>query len=135
MRERCEREVRELHVFFERWFRGELPDEAFVRVAGALAEDFELISPRGARDDRDSILGAIRGARGGRSRAFSIAVEAFEVRWQSGDACLVTYEEHQRDDDAVTARLSSALFRRANDAPAGVRWVHLHETWLPLSVD
>jgi len=131
MLDRCEREVRELHVFFERWFRGELPEGAFARVADALAEDFVLISPRGARDDRASILAAIRGARGGRSAAFSIVIESFESRWQGTDACLVTYEEHQREGDDATARASSALFRRDDDAPVGVRWVHLHETWLP----
>ncbi|HJL19053.1 MAG TPA: DUF4440 domain-containing protein [Sandaracinaceae bacterium LLY-WYZ-13_1] len=131
MNERCEREVRGLHVFFERWFRGELGDGDFARVADALASDFELVSPRGVRDGRASILAGVRSARGRRGPDFTIAIEDLVVRWQGEDACLVRYEEHQRDGDGATARISSAWFRRRDDAPCGVEWVHLHETWLP----
>lgn len=122
-----EREVRGLHAFFERWFRGE--GGALERAERALAPDFQLVGPRGTRDDRASILAAIASARGGRSASFRIAVERFAVRWEGEGACLVTYEEHQSEGDERTARLSTALFRRSERAPCGVEWVHLHETW------
>jgi hypothetical protein len=48
-----------------------------------------------------------------------------------GDILLVTYEEWQQSGDQTTARLSTALFRDKPDAPNGLEWLHVHETWLP----
>lgn len=130
MRAECEREIHELHAFFEAWFRGDAPNAEFERVARALAPDFQLVSPRGQVDDQNAILAAIRAARGGRSAAFEIRIEAVEARYESESSCLMFYEEHQHDPErGSTVRLSSALFRRAEDTPRGVEWVHLHETW------
>lgn len=124
--DRCEAEVRELHTFFERWFRGEADEAELARVGDALAEDFELVSPRGLTDDRESILAALRGARGSRDGSFAIGIEAFAVRATDGASCLVTYEEHQPG----TVRRSSAWFRESERGPRGVEWIHLHETWI-----
>lgn len=131
MTDSCFLEIRELHEFFEDWFGGRLAndDASFSRVASALAADFELISPRGVRDDRDRILAQIRGAHGKRS-SLTISVEDLRARACHDDVCLVTYEERHRTPESVTRRISSAWFRRRADAPRGVEWVHLHETWL-----
>lgn len=126
LEDRCEAEVRELHAFFGRWFRGEADEAELARVEDALAEDFELISPRGVTADRASILASIRGAYGGRDGSFAIGIESFAVRSTHGAACLVTYEEHQPG----TVRIASAWFRESGRGPQGVVWVHLHETWV-----
>lgn len=137
MHERCEREVVELHRFFGDWFTGRLPldDDAFARVADALAPDFELVSPRGLRDSRSSILDAIHRAHSGRPADFSVWVQQVRPRWSTGEVCLVTYEEWQSEPTGARGRVSSALFRAEPSAPLGVQWVHLHETWLPTGED
>lgn len=133
MREACEREIRELHHFFEQWFRGEVPDDTtvFARLADVLAPSFQLISPSGVRDDRETILEDVRRAHGRRDGGFRIRVESFDVRVEAEPLCLVTYEEHQQTAEGWTRRLSSALFQQAPDSPCGVQWLHLQETWLP----
>ncbi|MFW5921043.1 MAG: hypothetical protein ACOCUS_04330 [Polyangiales bacterium] len=131
---RCRREVEDLHAFFVEWFNGAVPqsEETFARATSALAGDFELVSPRGARDDRESILREIRGAYGGREgQGFSVAIEDFRVKLVQSPLCVVTYVERHRSDEQSAARLSTAIFREREDAPEGVEWVHLHETWLP----
>lgn len=133
MRGDCEREIRELHRFFERWFRGEVQrdDTVFARLVDALAPSFQLISPRGVRDDRDAVLEGVRGAHGKRDADFRIRIENVDVRIDAAPLCLVTYEEHQHTEDGWTRRLSSALFQQVPDSPCGVQWLHVHETWLP----
>lgn len=134
MEHRCRREVEELHGFFVEWFNGAVPetDETFARAASAIADDFELVSPRGSRDDRDSILKEIRGAHGGRAgQGFSMVIEDFRVKLAEPPLCIVTYVERHHSDEQSTARLSTAVFRERSDAPEGVEWIHLHETWLP----
>lgn len=132
----CRREIEELHVFFEEWFEAAVPDDdvTFARVAEALAEDFELISPDGRRRDRDTTLASIRGGYGehaGEGKEFRIEIHDLRVRWALDGGALLTYEEWQTSDGSENRRLSSAWFRRAEEAPRGVRWVHLHETALP----
>lgn len=133
MEQRSEREVVELHRFFQSWFTGQVArtDENFGRVANALAQDFLMISPDGVREDRDAILKAIEEAWGRRPPGFSVWIQQLEVRWSGPDVVLLTYEEWQADIGETRGRLSSALFRVNVDAPLGVEWVHLHETWLP----
>lgn len=136
MIEACRREIEELHAFFEGWFEGTLPDDetTFARVADALAEDFELISPDGLRRDRNAILASIRdgyGSHAGEGRQFRIEIHDVRPRLVVADAALLTYEEWQTSDGSENRRLSSAWFRGTDEAPFGVRWVHLHETALP----
>ncbi len=130
MRQHCEREVVELHQFFEDWFCG-LTD-AFERVEAALADNFVLISPRGEMRTREKLLEDLRVARGcRRGDPFEIRIEACEVRAVEFGLALVTFEEWQRLGEREAGRVSTALFRVDREAPCGVRWMHLHETWLP----
>lgn len=132
----CRREIEELHVFFQGWFEATVPDDevTFARVAEALAEDFELISPDGRCRDRDSVLAWIRdgyGVHAGDGKEFRIEIRDVNHRFIVDDGALLTYEEWQTSDGSENRRLSSAWFRRADEAPRGVRWVHLHETAVP----
>ncbi|WP_254537832.1 DUF4440 domain-containing protein [Halomarina litorea] len=127
----CEREVRGFHRFLESWLAGDCPDTAarFART-DALGAPFELVSPDGGRRDRETLLADLRAGHGSLP-GLAIEVRDVRSRVQTGDLALITYEEHQRRGSERTARLSSALFAPAPDAPEGVSWVHLHETWLP----
>lgn len=124
----CEREVRELHGFFEAWFTGR--GGGMDRVRRALGPDFEMITPEGERRSRETVLSGIEAGEDGYDPEFSIEIHDVRVRDRTRDRCLVTYEEHQ-SGEVETARVSTALFARDTDAPEGVRWRHLQETWLP----
>lgn len=132
--EACRREIDELHRFFEDWFVGSLPatDEAFQRFEDVLASDFVIIGPGGLELERAAILDRVRGAHASRSGGeFSIWIENARVRECLVDRCLVTYEEWQRAGDEPRGRFSSVVFGVRADAPNGVEWRHVHETWLP----
>jgi hypothetical protein len=129
--EDCEREVRDLHDFFAEWYAGDHRDAE--RLDRVLARDFELVAPGGATSDRDAVVEWVEENHGQYASAdppFTIDIESFDHRLTESGHCLVTYVERQTAPEGSSARLSSALFRRAGSTPNGVAWVHLHETWL-----
>ena len=127
---RCQREVEGLHEFFQGWLSGTLDPGSFSRVEDALGPGFALIGPDGVRRAREPLLDRVRRAHGSRPR-LRIRIRDVTVVVAGEDRCLVTYEEWQDDSDGSSGRISTALFRREEGAPEGVRWIHLHETWLP----
>jgi hypothetical protein len=131
MEQRCAREIEELHTFFVAWFTGTIPrtEANFARFTAAIAPDFALISPGGALLEHEDLVAWIRDAYGSRTH-FRIWIENFRLRRQLDGAAVVTYEEWQESDDGVTARLSTAVFLSDPSAPNGVRWLHVHETWM-----
>ena len=133
MEARCKAEVEALHRFFEEWLSGRRPDtdEDWRRFPDVLAEDFHLVSPDGVLLDRQGVLDGLRGAHGGCGDDLRIWTENAAGRRVAGTVWLVTYEEWQERDGETLGRLSTALFRAAADAPNGVQWLHVHETWLP----
>ena len=127
-----EREIIELHEFFEGWFTGSLEqtDEQFSRVSAVLADGFVLVSPGGDLDEREPLLEGSRSAYDGRPSDFRIWIEDVEVRHSRGDVTVVTYEEWQQSgDDEPTCRLSTVVFAEAQRTPNGVEWLHVHEVW------
>ena len=136
MEDRCEQEVRTFHAFLRDWLAGAVPRtaETFARFAGAMDGRLEVVSPLGTVTGRDALVDEFEGLHGqlaGDAEAFDIWIENFRCRWAEGDHAVVTYEEWHRRRGEPSARLSSALFRRAEAAPCGVAWLHVHETWLP----
>lgn len=122
-------EVVALHDFFTAWFRGEHPDtdEAFAPLPRALAEGFVLISPGGTLMARPAILGALRGAHTSWAENDTIEIRNTQVRQRTGDTIVATYEEWQRKGGVETGRVSTVVFTTQ------LRWLHVHETWLPES--
>jgi hypothetical protein len=118
-------EIEELHRFFERWLRGDEDD--FSRCDRALARDFTMVGPGGEVRSRDKLIRGLLDAQGKRSVA--IRIRNFELHQLSANLALARYEEWQGD----RGRVSTALFRVREDAPNGVEWVTVHETWLPES--
>ena len=136
--EACQREIEDLHAFFVGWFRGTLPDteEAWARAAQVMAPAFSLIAPSGARSSRAELLPALRALHGSRANeVFEIWTKNFELVLVGADQISARYEEWQRIGEAVRSRISSAIFVRDADAPHGVAWLAVHETWLPLNDD
>lgn len=125
-------EVRRLHDVIEAWFLAETDDLA--PFSDALADEFHIVSPSGVTRSKTDIVASMADARGRYADAtppFEVRIENATVRVEAGASWLVTYEEHQRVDGDWEVRTSSVLLRERADAPAGIEWVHLHETWLP----
>ncbi|MEM8930251.1 MAG: hypothetical protein AAGE94_03705 [Acidobacteriota bacterium] len=135
---RCEREVIELHVFFEEWFHARLDDTdaAYARFADAMAADMIYIGPGGNSLTRQPLLTGLRGRHGAwKGSEARIWIEAVETRDLGGGLALVTYEEWQTDPAGDTrARRSTILLEVSDAGPAGLVWRHVHETWMPESV-
>lgn len=135
MGELCRREVVELHRFIEDWSNGRVPDDdaTFARIADALGEGFLLVSPDGTTHELPGLLDDLRTAHGRWSGGppGRIWIEDVQVRDEDADRAVVVYVEWQESDGVTRGRISSAVFRRRADAPAGVEWLHLHETWVP----
>ncbi|WP_298976406.1 hypothetical protein [uncultured Roseobacter sp.] len=134
--ERCVQEAHRLHVVLQDWLRGTLPRtaEGFAPFADALADPCRVVSPLGTITERAELLTefeAIHGVLAAQGNAFVIRVENALVLRQWGDHALVSYEEWHDLGDESSARLSTALYTADENAPLGVAWSHIHETWLP----
>jgi hypothetical protein len=124
-------EAHELHAFFAAWFRGgHAPVPDFARVETALAEDFRMVTPDGALQERASVLERVRGARGTAPEDFRIAIREARPAWQAVGAVLLEFIEEQYRGAGSTRRRSTALFTDRPGAPNHVVWRHLQETWI-----
>jgi hypothetical protein len=136
MKTQCEKEVIELHKFFEKWFKAEIEnkDEIFTQLEDALSEEFMLISPTGQVSSREQVLTQIKNGYGSRKIdeiPYRLWVQNIECRLQEGNLCLVIYEEWGEVAGKINARLSSALFRKKDKTANEVEWVHVHEVSIP----
>jgi hypothetical protein len=123
-------EPRRMHEAIEAWFT---EGDDLAPFADALAEEFRIVSPDGTTRDRAAIVESMREADGvhaGEDPPFVVEVRNVEHPESVADRHLVTYEEHQRVEGEWEARTSSAWLREDAEAPGGLVWVHLHETWL-----
>jgi len=132
-RDRCEDEIVGLHRFFQRWYLGECDPhgEEFSRVSDVLTEDFRMVNPDGVQVARSDLLSGLRARHGTKREGFQIEIENVTYRMLGRGLAAVTYEEWHEEGRHRKGRLSTAIFRDHDDAPNGVEWVHVHETWLP----
>jgi len=136
MKEQCEKEVIELHRFFEQWFKSEIEnkDEIYTRVENVLGKEFILISPSGKFTSRDEVLAQIKNGYGSRKDdevPYRLWVQNIDCRFLENNLCLIMYEEWGEVDGKLNARISSALFRKNDQAINRVEWIHVHETAIP----
>ena len=120
-----EAEVRELHAFFGRWYSGVAALSEFSRL-DVLADSFVLIGPDGRSSNVEQVRAFIEAAYGRRPTGFRIRNVTVRPHVSVG-----TYEEWQTVGDVTTGRISTAVMMPDPGMPNGLRWVHLHETWLP----
>lgn len=139
-RARCEKEIHDLHQFFEDWFNGVLApsEENLARVADVLAPGFVLIGPDGRATYREPLIRRLRRAHGSWREPGSdspgtrrIRIEGFQTRLIEGPTAIAVYEEWHENGDEHKGRISTAFFRLEHGLPNEVRWYHLQETWLP----
>jgi hypothetical protein len=127
-------EIESLHGFFVGWFSGALPSAEF--ESGFLARfdpAFLLVPPAGTLLDLEQLANGVRSAHA-TNPDFRIAIRNVEVRRMFDGHILATYEEWQRNALASTprdnARIATVLFLDVRP----LRWLHIHETWLPESI-
>ncbi len=120
-------EIIELHNVFERWFCGDGPDH-LDRVEAVLAPEFSMVAPGGILVQRSEVMANLEDARGLHQIRIKIARQ--DLIWHSADAVLAGYDEIQHHASFTTRRRSTGLFSRADTAPNGLVWRHLHETWI-----
>ncbi len=127
-------EVVRLHEVIAAWTTGAAADtdEAFHQFAGALAPGFLIINPGGEAEDRNTIVSRFRGLHGARAdRDFRIEIDESAVLQETTDLALVTYHEHWFEGaEEKSVIIATALLQPGPDAPGGLLWRHLHETWL-----
>ena len=124
-------EIVELHRFFEGWLGGTLAadESSFTRLTSALAEDFEMVSPEGRLVARAELLEELRGAAGGQP-GLCIWTEDESPRVVGQGLVLVTYQEWRSlPNGEPRGRVCTALLRVRADAPGGLEWLTVHETW------
>lgn len=131
----CIREIEELHAFFQAWFAGELPkDEAnFGRFSQTISPNFTIIGPNGSITDHDGITAVLRSAHG--AGPFEIWIENASAKPLGSGLWLALYEEWQIRLGVKSVRQSSAIFEERADAPNGLVWRHVHETWINTNVE
>jgi hypothetical protein len=128
----AEREIRELHAFFEVWFRGGIDgtDKEFARFSDALADSFTFIAPTGDSLNRAQILDGVRQTYAGDPDA-RVWIENVRILSDSDSLVVARYDEWQELGGEIRARVSTVVFSRDANAPHGLRWMTVHETWLP----
>ncbi len=127
-------EIKRLHVFFETWFAGRVPQARLeTDLAQVLHPQFAYVMPSGAVVDRADVLEMIRPAYGS-NPAFRIEIRAPKLLGAFAEARLLhaTYVEHQFGAINTTppenARRATVLFEVAGGK---LTWRHIQETGLP----
>lgn len=128
-------EVLEFHALYCRWLRGGFDGEQGAFDAQWLPRfhpRFSLVMPGGLALGMDD-LRALFDESYGSNPDFATDVREFELLHLDGGTALVRFEEWHRGSlnspRVDNGRLSSVLF--VLDDPARVRWLHMHQTWLP----
>ena len=127
---RAQDEVVNRHHFFVEWFTGRASEAELEASLRAFAPDMMMIEPDANTIGTDDIVAMVTNARGKRPADFEIRVELISARLIGSDIVAVVYDEHQVIDGERSARRSSAVFSADPEAPEGVVWRHLQETWI-----
>lgn len=133
MFEQCEQEIVGLHVFFEQWLRAEIPEsyESMKRFTDVTPPGFHLVTTSGNVQAYEEICGMIFDGYGTRP-TMKLWVDNVQLLHTLPDGhYLVSYHELQQYGDGETSvRISTVLLHEKPDAPNGLEWLHVHETWI-----
>jgi len=123
-----ETEIRELHEFFEAYFLGTSGKE-LDRVEAALGSDFTMCGPSGDESDRKATIKALKD---GFAHTLSLRIEIADPELLFDDAhqLIAAYTEIHHLADRSNYRRSTVIFGHDPDAPNGLRWIRVHESWI-----
>ena len=119
------REVVELHALFAELFTGRSRD--FSRCEKAFSPRLQMVTPEGILITREEILGRLRKAK---AQELRITIRDVAIVREDAGSVLLRYIEEQYRDQETTRRMSIALFETVKEAPLGVAWRYLQETWI-----
>jgi hypothetical protein len=129
--EMAQDEVVALHEFFVQWMRqGPATAIDFSLCENALAADFERVTPAGTVSTRAALLDRLRHARGALPSDFAIDVLDAQPIFLGAQEVWLKYIERQRRSGLITCRRSCALLTREPEAPRGMLWRYVQETWI-----
>ena len=127
-----QKEITELHQFFEKWYRGKIENtgQSFSRMADVLAAEFTLITPDGHVVERKQLLDLMRSEYFAKPE-IKIWVENCRLRFSDQNVYIVIYEEHGVDKNQKRVSLITAVLRENQKQVNGLEWVHINEVHLP----
>ncbi|GAA0937206.1 DUF4440 domain-containing protein [Nonomuraea longicatena] len=120
-----EAEIIRHHRVIERWLSGAATAEEFGSFAEAHAGGFTLTDPDGTTLTRAQVLARVEGLHGA-APGLRIDIRRARVVASEGPLVVAAFEEWQQN----AVRQSTAILLRDG---AQLRWLHLHETWMPPS--
>lgn len=129
--EAAKREVLRRHAFFVTWFTGKGNARDMAEAARAFAPDFHMLWPDMTLDTRDTLLAKLEQARGNSPANYAIEIDFVHAALLAPEVAVIVCDERQTIGDTANARRMSAVFSPVADAPEGVQWRHLHQSWLP----
>lgn len=127
-----QREIIELHDVFEAYFLGHHDD--VTRVEAVLADDFTFVGPDASSTDRAGTLAAIVAGHN-HTASLEIRTVDHELVLESGGIICAQYIEEHHLADRVNRRLTTAIFSESVNAPNGLMWRRVHETWIDRGLD
>ncbi len=132
--EQAREEIEGLHKFFVGWFSGALDQGVFEeQFLSRFSERLVFIPPAGRLLGLEDITTSIRTGYASNPE-FRIEIRNVRVHTETEEYVVATYEEWQRNARASTppdnGRVATVIFSRG----ARLKWVHIHETWLPREV-
>ncbi len=125
-----EKEIRELHRFFQRWFAGNIEKREINRLDNVIHENFILITPSASLLDKKILMQFIQESYGTK-KDIRIWTDNINIHAEINNIYIVTYDEFQTLDEHKTIRRSSAVFRFNSDKINNLEWIKVHETWYP----
>lgn len=120
-------EITELHEFFEALFSGR--ETSLERAESALAADFTIVGPDGHESSRAQTIEMLEAGRDQRTD-LDMSTSDHRLLVDTDDVIVAGYIEHHHAPDGDTHRQSTVVFVPDTDAPNGVRWLRVHETWI-----
>ncbi|WP_017627628.1 hypothetical protein [Nocardiopsis chromatogenes] len=122
-------EIAELHRHIEAWLRGEADPGTLKDFLGMLTPGFRLYAPGGDVVDAAALEKGFPSAHGS-APDLVLAVREPLVVAEDDATVVAAYEEHQDSAQEHSVRRSTVVFLRDATARHGLRWHHLHETWI-----
>ena len=123
---RWREEIEELHEFFEAYFLG--TESSLDRVDRVLSPTFTIVGPHGVESDRAATMQALVEGHG-HTTSLRITTTDHRRILADGNVVIASYIEHHELAERSNHRLSTVVFTLDDDAPNGLRWEHVHETW------
>jgi hypothetical protein len=127
-----EKEITELHQFFESWYRGNIDntEPSISRLADVLAVEFALITADGHVVERKQLLELMR-AEFATKPQIKIWVENYQLRFSDQNVFIAIYEEHGIEKNQERVNLITAVLRENQQQVNGLEWLHISEVHLP----